>query len=209
MYFWENHILCFWWIWRQKKFISQHCLHQFGWNLAVRRPKYICTNPAKFIKIFWTECAIPLVSLMATTFQKHSLLQIFDRILEVLINFLRAAVKINNKDLKSTQENYGNHWSEFGGFSWQWGESKDEIPCRTSKWFFQNFSKVFWKFARSFIKIYQKFLTFVCGASQSFLKIFGRFFFFKFFWNFLSVFLKILLGTFRYLCFMKNFLDFL
>ncbi len=31
------------------------------------------------------------------------------------------------------QENYENRWSEFGVFSWRWGESEDEIPIRTFK----------------------------------------------------------------------------
>ncbi len=38
----------------EKKFIFQYCLYQFGWNLTVRRLKYTRTNPAKFIKIWWT-----------------------------------------------------------------------------------------------------------------------------------------------------------
>ncbi len=31
------------------------------------------------------------------------------------------------------QENYENHWSEFGVFSWRWDQSEDKVSSRTWK----------------------------------------------------------------------------
>ncbi len=49
-------------------------------NLAERRLKYTCTNPAKFIEICWTECDILLNNLAATAFQKYYFMLISDPI---------------------------------------------------------------------------------------------------------------------------------
>ncbi len=72
-----------------------------GWNLAVRRLKNTCTNPAKFIKICWTKCNIMFINLAATEFQKHSFLWISDPIpfnLRQPIAFLQVVTELNNKD---------------------------------------------------------------------------------------------------------------
>ncbi len=81
---------------KTKKFISQHCPHQFGCETSEVYTYSSCKSSSKSFE----ECSIPLVNLAGTAFQKHSFFEFstqFDPILGPPIPVLQAATKINQK----------------------------------------------------------------------------------------------------------------